>query len=102
MILYLIHIDVQKNIDKDWLLWMKNEHVPEIMDLKIFQKNEIWKIKNDSKKYNSYYIKYYTESLDYYKLYEKKYAIEMKKKHSIKYKNNFNVKREILQLIHEC
>jgi len=102
MIIYLIHIDVEKKIDNNWFLWMKNEHIPEIMDLKIFKKNEIWKIKNSSKKYNSYYIKYYTESLDNYKLYEKKHAMGIKKKHSIKYKNNFNIKREILQLVHEC
>ena len=102
MIIYIINIDIEKKIDKDWISWMKKEHVPEIINLKIFKKSEIWRIKNEQKKYNSYCIKYYTKSLESYKLYKEKYAKKIQKKHSIKYKSHFNVKREILELVHEC
>jgi len=98
----MINIDIEKKIDKDWILWMKKEHIPEIINLKIFKKSEIWRIKNEQKKYNSYCIKYYTKSLESYKLYKEKYAKKIQKKHSIKYKSHFNVKREILELVHEC
>ncbi len=101
MIAYTIKINIKKNIEKEWYMWMKKEHIPEIMGLKIFIKNEIWKINNTDPKYNYYCIKYYTESLDLYKLYKEKYAKKIQKKHSIKYKNQFNAKREILQLAHE-
>ena len=76
--------------------------INKIINLKIFKKSEIWRIKNEQKKYNSYCIKYYTKSLDSYKLYKEKYAKKIQKKHSIKYKSHFNVKREILELVHEC
>ena len=101
MIAYIINIGIKKTIEKDWIMWMKKEHIPEIMELKIFTKSEIWKIKNTDSKYNYYCIKYYTNSLDSYKLYKEKYAQKIQEKHSIKYKNQFNAKRKILQLAHE-
>ena len=104
MIVYVVNINIRKEVEKEWLSWMKEKHIPEIMSLKIFTKNKIFKIfypKSENENYNSYCIKYYTNSLTDYNLYNKKYSVEIQKKHSIKYKDLFTAKRKILELINE-
>ena len=105
MIVYVVYINIEKGCEEEWLSWMKNTHIPEIMNLKIFLKNEIFRIFHSCVKspenYNSYCIKYYAKSLKEYHLYQKKYAKKIQEKHSNKYKNQFNATRQILELINE-
>ena len=44
MIIYKVIIHIQKEIEQDWLSWMKKEHVPEIMSLNIFMKSKLAEI----------------------------------------------------------
>ena len=44
MIIYNVTISLEKEIKDDWLKWMKNEHVPEVMKLGVFTKAQINKI----------------------------------------------------------
>ena len=101
MIIYKVTIHIKKDLKKEWLSWMKHEHIPEIMNLKIFTKSRFFKILYPCDKmqetYNSYCIEYYCRSLFNYNLYQKKYAEKLQKKHSIKYENKFKATREILE-----
>ena len=101
MIIYTVTIHIEKDVEKKWLLWMKKEHIPEIMNLEIFNKNKMFKIlhphENMQQNYKSYCIQYYCESIDHYNLYQNKYAKKLQKNHSIKYANKFKASREILE-----
>ena len=47
MIVYKVIIQIEKNNEKDWLNWMHEVHIPEIMDLNIFYKSRLFKIINN-------------------------------------------------------
>lgn len=38
MIIYNVTINVQEDIHDDWVKWMKNEHIPEMLDTGKFKK----------------------------------------------------------------
>ena len=44
MIIYNVTVSVDKSIVKDWLEWMRNDHVPEIISTKIFNKAQIKRV----------------------------------------------------------
>ena len=90
MVVYKVIIDIDKKIEKNWLTWMKKNHVPEIMALNIFNKSKIYTITNSEKKnFTSYCIEYYCSSMKEYNEYKKKY------------KDKFTGKRLILSLQNE-
>ncbi|MCH7398835.1 DUF4286 family protein [Belliella sp. DSM 107340] len=48
MILYNITVNVEKDVEKEWLDWMKNTHVPYIMETGLFVENKMFRIMHDS------------------------------------------------------
>ena len=102
MIIYKVIIHIEKEIEKDWLSWMKQEHIPEIMSLNIFMKSKIFQVLNPKKRdLKSYCIEYHCTSINDYNKYKKNYAKVIQKKHSEKYKGLFNAERLIISLKHE-
>ena len=102
MVIYKVIIHIQKEIEPDWLSWMKKEHVPEIMSLNIFMKSKIFQILHPKKHdLKSYCIEYHCNSINDYDKYKNNYAKSIQKKHSEKYKGQFNAKRLIISLKNE-
>ena len=105
MIVYKVTIDIDYSVEEDWLLWMKNEHIPELIQLNLFLKTNFFKRlpleKNPKNIYNSYCVEYYCTSIKEYNLYKNTYANKIQEKHSNRYKGKFKAKREILELIND-
>jgi hypothetical protein len=102
MVIYKVIIHIKENIEQEWLSWMQEEHIPEIMTLKLFTKNKIFKILNaENLNFKSYCIEYHCNSIKEYNQYQKKYAKKIQHKHSEKYKGEFSAERLILSLQNE-
>ena len=102
MIVYKVIIQIEKKIEKDWLNWMRDVHIPEIMDLNIFYKSRLFNIINKkAKEFSSFCIEYYCRSEEEYNIYKKKYSKNLQIKHIEKFKGKFNGKRLILSLKNE-
>ena len=102
MIVYKVIIQIEKKIEKVWLKWMYDVHIPEIMDLKIFYKSRLYRIiKIKEEEFSSFCIEYYCHSEDQYNIYKEKYSKDLQIKHLEKFKGKFNGKRLILSLKNE-
>ena len=102
MIIYKVIIHIQKQIEQEWLSWMKKNHIPEIMALKLFNKGKIFKILNNKNlNLKSYCVEYQCESIEKYNQYQKKFSKKIQKKHSEKYTGKFTAERLILSLKNE-
>ena len=47
MIIYNVTINVEKEIEKDWLHWLQTEHIPEMLQLSMFLKAKLTKVRVD-------------------------------------------------------
>lgn len=92
MIIYSVHIQIQADIEQDWLTWMRNIHIPEVMSHKGFIQYQIIKIENPERQYR---IDYYIENKELYTEYQQKYAPELQKKHTERYQGKFTAHRTI-------
>ncbi len=102
MIIYKVIIKIEKKIEKEWLNWIREVHIPEIMDLNIFYKSRLFNIiKNKEKEFSSFCIEYYCHSEKEYNKYKKKYSKNLQIKHIEKFKGKFKGKRLILSLKNE-
>ena len=88
MLLYNITIGIDKDVEDDWLRWMKTEHIPEVMRTNLFSEFKIYKVLHDQDDGSiSYSIQYFTQSLDQVNSYFEKFAPALLEKLRLRYKD---------------
>ena len=97
MILYNVTVSLDPSIHTDWLEWMKNIHIPEVMATGFFVENKICRVLVDDE--ITYAIQYSCESLEKLHDYQENYAPELQQKHTERYKGKFGAFRTILEII---
>ena len=65
MLIYNVTTGVDKRIELEWLLWMKEEHIPDVMATKMFISHKFYKIlTTDNEESVSYAVQYSAKSLN--------------------------------------
>lgn len=98
MILYNVTIGIDKEIELEWVEWMKSEHIPEILNTGIFTHHKFYKVlSHDDETSVSYCIQYFTSSLEKFNLYLKDHAPTFVEKHRIRFKDRHVAFRTLLE-----
>ena len=101
MIIYNVTIKIEPAIDTEWLAWMKDEHIPDILSTGCFQKAFIYHLLDTEEDDGiTYAIQYHADSHDDYKRYLQHHAGTMRKKATDKWMNKFVAFRSVLELVH--
>lgn len=100
MILYNVTINIDLSVEKEWLKWMKEKHIPDVMNTGCFIKNIVCKIKAESEGGSSYSIQYFSENEEKLNLYLNKFAKKLQKEHQDIYNGKFAAFRTLLEVIH--
>lgn len=75
MLIYNVTVGVDKSIEQEWLIWMKEVHIPDVMRTQMFVGNKIYKVLTTEDDVNtSYAIQYTARSLNELEVYLEKYA----------------------------
>lgn len=88
MFLYNVTIGIDKDVEQEWLQWMKNDHIPKVMSTGLFVENRIYKVLHDQGEETvSYSIQYFAKAIDQVTLYFDKYAPQLIEEHRIRYRD---------------
>ncbi len=101
MILYNVTINIDETVHEEWLQWMKEVHIPDVMNTGLFIENKICRIHAEEKGGRAYSIQYILNSIEDYNEYQKKYAPALQQEHTVKYNGKFAAFRTILEIVHE-
>ncbi len=75
MFLYNVTVGIDKDVEREWLQWMKDEHIPRIMQTGMFVEYKIYKVLHDQDDGSiSYSVQYFAETLTHVTLYFEKHA----------------------------
>ena len=75
MFIYNVTVGVDKAFEQEWLLWMREIHVPDVMATQMFTGYKIYKVlASEDEGTISYAIQYSARSLDDVDLYLEKFA----------------------------
>jgi hypothetical protein len=100
MILYNITINVTSDIESDFISWMKETHIPEVLDTGIFYEHKFFRLLHDSEDGSTNYcIQYFTENLKMMMEYESKHAADLSAKTQERYKDKAIAFRTLLETI---
>ena len=98
MILYNVTVAIDKRVEKEWLKWMKETHIPEVLETNQFVDHKIFKVLNtEDPESLSYSIQYFAESMDNITMYLNAFSQELRLKVNQKFPNQFAAFRTLLE-----
>lgn len=100
MILYNVTVNIDKSVEKEWVNWMRNKHIPDVMGTGLFLKNEFYRLVGEvDNGGTTYSIQYFAQSMAEIDTYLEKFAQELRKDHMEKYKDKHVAFRTVLESI---
>lgn len=100
MILYNVTIKVEPAINEEWVKWMKEEHIPELMETGLFVDSRLMQILElDDTDGITYAAQYYCEGIDQYNEYIDKHAPRLRQAGIDRFGEQFVAFRTIMKLI---
>jgi hypothetical protein len=101
MIIYNVTIKVEVTIAKEWLQWMKEVHIPEVMQTGCFTDYKIVRLLEvDETEGPTYAIQYNAESKAIYNQYISKFAPALRDKTYQKWGGRFIAFRSVMEVVH--
>jgi hypothetical protein len=101
MFIYNVTTKVDHSIQQAWLQWIKEEHIPEIINTGCFTSGTVLHLLEiDDNEGPTYAVQYIAESKALYNRYIDKFAPLMRQKAIDKWGNKFIAFRSLMQVIH--
>jgi hypothetical protein len=98
MILYNVTVKVDFDIHDEWIKWMKEVHIPEVLATGYFVENKVYRLMEEiSNDGITYAVQYTCNSISDYMTYQEKHAAELQKSHGDRYKDKFVAFRTLLK-----
>lgn len=100
MIIYNVTIKVTHEIAQDWVNWMKNEHMPDLMSTGLFTNYRLSRLlEQDETDGITYSAQYFCNTLEDYRSYITHHAELMRNKGFRKFGDQFAAFRTIMEVI---
>ena len=100
MIIYNVTIKVEHSIAENWLIWLKENHIPDIIGTGCFTHATVLRLMEvDEAEGATYAVQYHAESNVLYTRYIEKSSDEMRKKGTDKWGDKFIAFRSVMQVV---
>ena len=101
MIIYNVTIKVDHSIAEEWMSWLKNEHIPDLIATGCFTHATILHLlEADDTEGITYAVQYHAESKALYNRYIENFSEMMRKKATDKWGDKFIAFRSVMQVVH--
>jgi len=97
MIIYNVTVNIDNDVHEDWLNWMKEKHIPDVVATGCFTEGNIFRILVDEQQGTSYSIQYAANSMADIERYREQFAPELQQEHMERYKDKFVAFRTLLE-----
>lgn len=98
MIIYNVTVNVDHDVHDDWLQWMQETHIPEVMATGLFIEAKISRILAEEEGGKSYAIQYLSPDMATYEKYRDEFAPGLQQKHTSRYAGKFVAFRTLLRV----
>ncbi|MEQ9423790.1 MAG: DUF4286 family protein [Cyclobacteriaceae bacterium] len=100
MILYNVTVNIEADVESEWMDWMKNSHIPKVMATGQFLDYKIFKLLNEEEGGGTTYsIQYFAKSLNELNHYFAEFAPALVQEHLDKYKDKHVAFRTVLEAV---
>jgi len=101
MIIYNVTVSIDDSIEKEWLKWMREKHIPEVMATGIFIKAQISRVITSEDSGHTFAIAYTCFSMKELHQYQIKFSTILQKKHREIFGGKAVVFRTLMEILDE-
>ena len=101
MMLYNVSVSIDPSIESDWVCWMQECHIPEVLQTKCFSKCVLSKVHGNEAEECTFSVLYWALSKEDYERYLLVHAPRLQVDHSARYEGKFVAFRTTMDLISE-
>ncbi len=99
MIIYNVTVNIENDVHQEWLKWMKEVHIPDVMNTGCFIENKICKVLVNEEQGTTYSVQYTCTDMDTLKKYQANHAPRLQKEHTDKYGTKALAFRTLLEVL---
>ena len=99
MIVYNVSIKIDPVVEKEWLTWLKNEHIPGIMATGLFIEYKLFHLLEHEEDGITYVIQYFTPTIAHYKKYIDEFSPQFRQKTFDKWGDRFISFRTVMEIV---
>jgi hypothetical protein len=100
MILYNVTVNVDKDAETEWLSWMRETHIPDVLATGMFLENKLYRILHDSEDGSiNYSVQYFAENMDKLNEYMQVHSKKLQQDVQIKFQDRVVSFRTLLQAV---
>lgn len=103
MILYNVTVQVDHSVKHDWIRWMQDVHIPDVLKTGLFTGYRLCRLLNDEHSAHgiTYAVQYYLRTLEDLQHYQQNHAPRLQAEHASRYGDQCLAFRTILEVIDE-
>lgn len=99
MIIYNVTVNIDNDVHDEWLKWMKDKHIPDVMATGYFLENKMCKVLVAEEQGTTYSIQYTCANMKDYEEYRDKEAPRLQNDVKQKYEGKFVAFRTLLEIV---
>jgi len=99
MIIYNVTASIDADIEQDWVTWMKEHHIPDVMATGYFERSRLCRVIGGDENGVTYAVQYECPSLAILQQYETKSAPALRKDYQARYAGKYVVFRTLLEVL---
>jgi hypothetical protein len=100
-VFYNVTVSLDPSIEQDWLQWMKQTHIPDVLSTGLFLQSKILRIHGYEENGVTYAIQYRLASMDHLNRYQQIHAPSLQADHLNRYGEKAIAFRTVLEIIEE-
>jgi hypothetical protein len=100
MIIYNVTIVIDEDVSEEWLKWMQEIHIPEVMESGKFMDGKLSRILAEEEGGKSYSVQYLCRDMETYESYKNEDSHALQQKHNQRYEGKFVAFRTLLNVLY--
>ena len=100
MILYNVTVNIDLEVEQEWLDWMKETHIPNVMSTGLFYENRFFRLLHEVEEGGvNYSVQYFTDTMDKITEYQKDHAPALQAEVKEKFEGRYVAFRSLLESV---
>ncbi len=99
MFIYNVTVNIASDVNTQWVAWMKEIHMPDVMKTGCFIDCQLLKVLYVNDEGDTYSAQYKFLEMADIERYQKEFAPALQQEHTLKFKDKYSAFRTLLQVI---
>ncbi len=99
MFIYNVTVSIDKTVHDEWLIWMREKHIPDVMNTGCFVESKMVKVLKEEDDGHTYSFQYTFKEMNDIENYQKNFAPKLQADVKQKYDGMFAAFRTLLEII---